>query len=319
MRLKITFYFFLLNFFLVNGQEPIIYATTNKNTNIFFKSPIKSGIVGNNKFTFGYDKKNSSKIAILKAFPGNESNLLVVTENGNIYSFIIRYSKDITKLNYFINDSLAIGNENGSIIKSEKIIVSKKTEKKETELKNLSNDENVTNNLTVNDYRSDLKYAKDTLKNGEKVYNLYEEDKIAYFKKISKGEIDKNRFFRRFYAAVDNVYLQLKNIVYNKNELYFTLIIHNKSSLDYDVNYLNFYLNSRNKSRNTTTQTLPYKPVFEYNVPKRIEAGEKIEVVFVYDKFSINQNKALQVELNEANGERNVLLEILNNYINNPN
>jgi hypothetical protein len=97
------------------------------------------------------------------------------------------------------------------------------------------------------------------------------------------------------------------------------LILKNNSTLDYDINYLNWYLNSQNKKRNTTSQSIIYKYKYSYNFPKKIEAGQSKEVVFIFDKFSINEKKILVVELTEINGEREVYLEIPNAYILNPN
>ena len=111
----------------------------------------------------------------------------------------------------------------------------------------------------------------------------------------------------------------MKNLTYINNELYFTISLQNVSTLDYDINYLNFYITSRNKKRNTTTQTIPYKYQYVHNLPSKIRASETIDVVFVYQKFSINENKILLIEMTEDNGEREVKLEIPNTFINNPN
>jgi hypothetical protein len=96
------------------------------------------------------------------------------------------------------------------------------------------------------------------------------------------------------------------------------LILENDSTLDYDINYLNFYTVSKNKKRNTVTQKIPYEAKYIHNMPTRIGAKQKQEVVFVYSKFTINENKSLLIELTEENGERVVELEIPNTFVNNP-
>ena len=93
-----------------SADKQVIYATSSKNVNLFFQSPITTAIVGSDTFSFGFNKEDKSTYGILKAISGQESNLLITTDNGNVFSFIIRYKKDITELNYFIDDSLAIGN-----------------------------------------------------------------------------------------------------------------------------------------------------------------------------------------------------------------
>lgn len=286
-------------------QELIIYCTGNKNTNLFFSTPIKSGIVGNPNFTFGYSSNGDSKIGILKASPGAESNLLVITSNGNIYSFIVRYQPQITMLNYFVKDNMAIGNESGSVVfedgtgqqetKGEEKVSYPEVEKKG---KNVDA-------ITVNNYETDS--ADSSSSNTDNLKNT------------SNKEVEKPIFYNRIYGSKNKITIKLKNISYINNELYFTLILNNDSTLDYDINYLNFYIISRNKNRNTVAQTIPYEALYIHNNPTKILAKQQTEVVFVYKKFTINENKILLVELTEDNGERTVKLEIPNTFINNPN
>jgi hypothetical protein len=286
-------------------QELIIYCTGNKNTNLFFSTPIKSGIVGNPNFTFGYSSNGDSKIGILKASPGAESNLLVITSNGNIYSFIVRYQPQITMLNYFVKDNMAIGNESGSVVfedgtgqqetKGEEKVSYPEVEKKG---KNVDA-------ITVNNYETDS--ADSSSSNTDNLKNT------------SNKEVEKPIFYNRIYGSKNKITIKLKNISYIDNELYFTLILNNDSTLDYDINYLNFYIISRNKNRNTVAQTIPYEALYIHNNPTKILAKQQTEVVFVYKKFTINENKILLVELTEDNGERTVKLEIPNTFINNPN
>ncbi len=252
-----------------------IYGTENKNTTLFFPSPIKKAITGSENFVFGYNEETPSTIGIFKAAAGEESNMLVITENGNIFSFLVRYQKDLKKTNYFITDNMAVGNEK-------------------------------TNNIK--------KSEKETLN-----HQVIQKDSLDIYTKISKEEISKITYYNRIYGAKDKIIVQLKNIRYYNDDLYFTLLLKNNSSLDYDINYLNFYLNSQNKKRTTTSQSIIYKHKFSYMLPKKIEAGEVKQVVFVFDKFSINEKKILVVELSEINGEREVTLEIPNIFINNAN
>lgn len=285
-------------------QELIIYSTGNKNTNLFFSSAIKSGIVGNANFTFGYSPNGDSKIGILKATPGAESNLLVITSNGNIYSFIVRYKAEISMLNYFVKDDMAIGNESGSVVyengsdqqltkgeESIKIVPEQKVKNVEA--------------ITVNNYESSTVASS--------------AGDINKLQSTANKEVEKPVFYNRIYGSKNKITIKLKNISYIDNELYFTLVLSNDSTLDYDINYLNFYVISRNKNRNTVAQTIPYEALYIHNNPTKVLAKEETEVVFVYKKFTINENKILLVELTEDNGERTVKLEIPNTFINNPN
>lgn len=288
-----------------NPQELIIYCTSNKNTNLFFTTAIKSGIVGNSNFTFGYSSNGDSKIGILKATPGAESNLLVITSNGNIYSFIVRYKAEISMLNYFVKDNMAIGNESGSVLFEDG--TGNQLTKGEEKNSKIDLDKKIKNveAITVNNYESPNESSETSSTN-----NIQNQ---------ANKEVEKPVFYNRIYGSKNKITIKLKNISYVDNELYFTLVLSNDSTLDYDINYLNFYIISRNKNRNTVSQTIPYEALYIHNKPTKVLAKDQTEVVFVYKKFTINENKILLVELTEDNGERTVKLEIPNTFINNPN
>lgn len=275
-------------------DENIIYANSTKNVTLIFSNPIKKGVSGSEHFKFGYNKLEPSRIGILKASFGEESNLLVLTENGDLYSFIIRYSKDLKVLNHFISVNMSVGNERGS--------VSKNQIKKNVIVDKMEIDDAPVEEITVNNYD-----------------NVPLRDSINIYDKLCVNEVKKPVFFKRIYTSKNDILLSFKNITYLNNEIYITLRIQNKSTLDYDIDYLNFYIASRNKNKNTTSQTIPYKPKYIYNFKPSIKNGEYLDVIYVYQKFTINENKILLVELTEQNGERNLQLEILNTIINNPN
>ena len=97
MRNTIFLLFYILAFNSASAQITsdsntiILECTGNKNTTLIFSNPIKNAIVGSDNFMFAFNKDNYGKIGILKGSPGEESNLLVITENGNIFSFTVRY------------------------------------------------------------------------------------------------------------------------------------------------------------------------------------------------------------------------------------
>ncbi len=300
MRNTIFLLFYILAFNSASAQITsdsntiILECTGNKNTTLIFSNPIKNAIVGSDNFMFAFNKDNYGKIGILKGSPGEESNLLVITENGNIFSFTVRYKKDISKTNYFIDDIYVIGNENSKAVNQK------------GKNKVVSESDGTTNvkEVTVNDYQSD---------------NSVPSDSISNYKASCLDEINKPSFYKRIYGSKNKITIKLKNISYINDELFFSIVLSNESTLDYDINFLNYYITSRNKKKTTTTQTIPYTAKYIHNNPTKIKSGEVLDVVYVYTKFTINENKILLLEMSEDNGERTVRLEIPNTFINNPN
>ncbi len=103
----------------LNAQQKLdtIYANEHKNVALFFPKPIRQGITGASNFVFTYNREKEQYFGLLQAQPGTESNLLAVTNDGQVYSYILKYKKQLPKLNYFVGVSESIGNEVGKTIK----------------------------------------------------------------------------------------------------------------------------------------------------------------------------------------------------------
>ncbi|MGS2763832.1 DUF4138 domain-containing protein [Sinomicrobium sp. M5D2P9] len=88
-----------------------LYANDKKNVALFFPEAIRQAVTGATHFVFTYNREKEQYFGLLQAQPGVESNLLVVTEDGSVFSYILKYSERLPKLNYFIPQSERIGNE----------------------------------------------------------------------------------------------------------------------------------------------------------------------------------------------------------------
>lgn len=54
--------------------------------------PIRQGITGTDNFVFSYNQEKEQYFALLQAKPGAVSNLLTITNDGEVYSYILKYS-----------------------------------------------------------------------------------------------------------------------------------------------------------------------------------------------------------------------------------
>lgn len=95
-----------------NLQLDTIYANDKKNVALFFPEPIRQGITGSENFLFTFNREKEQHFGLLQAKPGDESNLLVIGNSGSIFSYIIKYSMQLTTLNHFIAKAKRIGTEN---------------------------------------------------------------------------------------------------------------------------------------------------------------------------------------------------------------
>ncbi|MBZ9650889.1 DUF4138 domain-containing protein [Psychroflexus montanilacus] len=250
-----------------------IYANDTKNVTLFFPDPIRQGITGSENFVFTYNREKGQYFGLLQAKPGKESNLLVVSRNGAVFSYIIRYKKDLNQLNYFILASSSIGHETSTVL-------SRIAKAKE----------------------------KDRLNN-----------RTYYYKNFCSYLIKRNQRIGRIRKRKQDIVLKVENIVFDQEELYFVVEIKNKSSLDYDLNFLRFSVETRKKGKKKSLQDLYKEPVFKYNLPSKVKAHETVKLIYVLPKFSLGKDRRAVLELNERNGERNLKVNISHRFINNPN
>tara|TARA_R110001592_G_scaffold62863_17_gene192486 strand:- start:635 stop:1435 length:801 start_codon:yes stop_codon:yes gene_type:complete len=118
---------FNFNYLIAQKSLDTIYVNDQKNVALFFPKSIRQGITGKDNFVFTYNKEKAQYFGLLQGQPGKESNLLAITSDGRVYSYILKYKEQLTILNYFISKEKSIGNENPSIFEFPEKSVAKDT------------------------------------------------------------------------------------------------------------------------------------------------------------------------------------------------
>ncbi|KQC28651.1 DUF4138 domain-containing protein [Flagellimonas eckloniae] len=86
-----------------------IYANSTMTMALFFPSDIKQGITGSEHFVFTYNREKEQNLGLLKAVKGEPSNLLVITTDGKVYSYILKFAEHLENPNRFISLQESIG------------------------------------------------------------------------------------------------------------------------------------------------------------------------------------------------------------------
>lgn len=256
------------------GEEALdtIYANESKNISLFFPSRIRQGITGAPNFTFGYNGDNAQYFGLLKAVPGDDSNLLVLTTDGQIYSYILKYEENLPRLNYFIDIGESIGNEIPQVTTSDTI-----PSVKEDKVFSIEED-----SLT----RRKIHLGKLS----------------QFYLKNSKGNLKTSR--------KDGLILRIRDIIYKRNDTFIVFEIENKSGIDFQLDYLNVYLTKGNRKRNASYQKLLKSPTFKYGAPKIIKHRQQKKFVYVLPKFTIGEHEKLEVEVREKRGARSLKIKL---------
>jgi hypothetical protein len=294
-KVNYLFVFFTFPLFLF-AQD--IKVNEKKFTTLLFESNIISGVVGNEDFVFEFNPDGTDNMALLKAAKKNpeETSLVVKTENGTIFNVNVFYGAENKNIIY-IKDTLGMN-----------IKTKVKEFKKNVSVPEEKNNENISSEKT--------NIREDDYTIGNSVLNDNENKSVDCPECIKM--IKNPKSIKRIFDEKYNVKAQLNDVYYSNNKLYFVVNFMNSSDLDYSFNYIKSYIDTNNDNRTATSQYLEKNPLFIYNAYRTIQGNNEKVLIFVYEQFSIDNNKKLVFEINESNGERNLLLKVPHYLINNP-
>ena len=105
------------------------------------------------------------------------------------------------------------------------------------------------------------------------------------------------------------------NIFIDKDILYFKFKLTNYSNIDYQPDFVRFYIQDAKILKKTTVQQLEQVPLFFFDQPKRINAHDTKVFSVALNKFTIPEKKILIVELQESSGGRHFMLKVKNRDI----
>lgn len=110
MRYTYILLFNCLSILTISAQKTIdtLFANERQMHSIFFEHPIDKGIVGASNYAFTFNREKAEPLGLLQATKGEHSNLLVMTKDGGIYSFIVSYKEELQHFTSFITSDSKI-------------------------------------------------------------------------------------------------------------------------------------------------------------------------------------------------------------------
>ncbi len=286
-------------------------------TILIFPENISESIVGNDfGFIADLPKSKGSRFhgRIMKLYydelateEENYTNHTVITESGNVYDFILELTERPEKLTWYIQPEMAIANISGKPLDQTHGNYSE-PEKSHS----LSEKKKNTNSNTIITSKNEKTNSIDRA-----TRELYETDPMEYYRLRSYYmQFDKAKI-SRYFSRSDNVFLWLKGVYYNEDELYFQLRVENKEGLDLDINFIKFSM-ATNYKNSSSNQRMALEPVYVFKQPKTVGGKSENHFVIVFKKFALDEKKEIVVELDEESGNRNLSLKIGHEIINNP-
>jgi hypothetical protein len=93
-----------------NAQLDTLYVNDTHVLSLIFPKPISRAVTGHANYTLGYNQETPERVGLLQGNRGEDSNLLVVTEDGQAYSYYLAYRKQLEESHRFVAIDEAIGN-----------------------------------------------------------------------------------------------------------------------------------------------------------------------------------------------------------------
>ncbi len=104
---------------------------------------------------------------------------------------------------------------------------------------------------------------------------------------------------------------QIGDITISGDKLFYKLKIKNRSNINYDIDFIRFYIRDLKTTKRTVTQEQEIYPIHSSGTDNETIEGKSSAIyVFVLGKFPLAHDKALFVEVYEKDGARHQYLKI---------
>ncbi len=111
------------------------------------------------------------------------------------------------------------------------------------------------------------------------------------------------------------VVFRLTGIYVRQDVLLYGLELDNRSSLDYDLESLRFFICDKKRAKRTALQLTEVRPVFSLDDTAQVPSGSGHRIVFVLPKFTLASNQRLAIQTKEQNGARHLELQVADKAI----
>ncbi|MET3114899.1 conjugative transposon TraN protein [Pedobacter sp. CG_S7] len=248
----------------------------NKTTNIIFPTPVKTVDRGSAD-VLAQRADGVENVLRVKADREDfeQTNLSVITGDGKIYTFLLEYNKNPTNLTINLNLE-GLNHAGGSV------------------------NFNGTNGQV-----------------GQNSYVVFEDVKVSdsQLNNITGAIAKKPRFIKKVGEEQNGILFALRGIYIKDNVIYYQLYVKNRTNINYDIDFIKFYIRDKKLVKRTATQDIEVPAIFESNPTQTITGKTELTKVFAMQKFTIPDDKDLVVELYEKNGGRHSKLIIPNDVI----
>jgi conjugative transposon TraN protein len=108
---------------------------------------------------------------------------------------------------------------------------------------------------------------------------------------------------------------KLSAINIHHDVFYLRFIIQNKTAISYNIDQFRFFIRDQKRVKRTAAQELELNPIYTYGDTSMVGGHTQKVLVFALSKFTIPDQKYLEVQVIEKNGGRHLELQIGNDEL----
>lgn len=108
------------------------------------------------------------------------------------------------------------------------------------------------------------------------------------------------------------IQLLLKNIYVYQDHFIFSLEIKNSSNISYNIDFTSFRIVDKKKAKQSAIQEQLLAPLESYDATQKIRSQTKDRSLFLFNQFTLSQDKILLIDVFEKNGGRHQTIKITN-------
>lgn len=241
-------------------EKFILPISTDKTTSLIFPFAIRHVDRGT-KDVLVQQVTEAANLLLVKAATINfrETNLSIITADGQVYSFEVKYDDYPTQTVYHLVPHIPANNAD------------------------ISFDEELMNARNIESYAT--------------------------------GILDNPKFIRGIKDNSWDILTRISGIYIKDKVIFYQLILDNQSPIDYDIDFIRFYIKDKKKGKRTAAQELEQPVLYKTGNSTKVNANNKSLLVFALEKFTVPDAKYFFIEIGEKNGGRHLRLRVNNNKL----
>lgn len=255
----------------------------NKTVSIIFPTAVRSVDLGSRSIMADKAADVENVLKVKAAQIGfNETNFSVMTTDGKFYSFVVNYNETpaVLALNLAGVTNTQPNNLNSQV--------------------SLENRTQFVNGVDAHGGHIQFAGVKATQSD-----IVYASDRILRYRGRGRQKAEANRMEAR-----------LRGLYVKDNVLYYRLAIENESNLNYDIDYIRYFVVDSKTAKLTSRQEIELRPIYVHNEAiTTVRGHQKIERVYAFQRFTIPNNKQLLIVIGEQNGGRELAFQVQNKDI----